>query len=295
MHVLITGASGTVGRFIVRRMLDDGHGVTVLGRRPLEDWSVDLVRYDLTDRSLQLPEADALIHCALQHIPGKFRGGEGDDPHGFIQQNAEGTQLLFEAAKESGVKQCVFLSSRAVYTDTGNWTVLSEASETQPESLYGQVKLMGEEALKLLCDGDFRGSVLRATGIYGCPPGLSEHKWTELFRRFENGEEIAPRHGTEIHGEDLAGAVALLLEKRPVIGSPFEVYNVSDLLLDRQDLLTRYARHKNIAAAVPPRSGDALGVMDAGKLKVLGWTPGGDTRLQAFLESLTTEGESSGD
>ncbi|MCV0429302.1 MAG: SDR family oxidoreductase [Roseibium sp.] len=291
MHVLITGANGSVGRFIVKRLLDDGHAVTVLGRRPLEDWPVDFIGYDLAEKSLQLPEADALVHCALQHVPGKFRGGEGDDPHGFIRQNVEGTQLLFEVAKETGIKHCVFLSSRAVYTDTGNWTVLGEVAETQPGTLYGQAKLAGEEAMKTLVETEFLGSVLRATGVYGLPPGKREHKWSGLFQRFENGKEIAPRLGTEVHGDDLADAVSLLLQKRPFTGSLFEVYNVSDLLLDRQDLLSRYARLKNITAPVPQRADEALGVMDTGKLKVLGWNPGGDRRLQDFLESQCAEGE----
>ncbi|MES0881684.1 NAD-dependent epimerase/dehydratase family protein [Roseibium sp. SCP14] len=284
MHLLITGANGVVGRFITRRMLDDGHKVTALGRRPVEGCRTGFCRFDLSEAPPELPEADILVHCAFQHEPGKYRGGEGDDPHGFIQANAEGTQRLFEAAKRAGVRHCVFLSSRAVYTDTGNWAVLNENSETQSDSLYGQVKLAGEEALKSLCDEAFSGSVLRATGVYGCPPGLSEHKWSDLFIRLENGEDIAPRLGTEVHGEDLADAVLKVLNRNTSQGNSFEVFNVSDLLLDRQDLLKSYARVRNISVDLPARAPGPLGVMDAGKLKVLGWQPGGSARLQSFLE-----------
>jgi nucleoside-diphosphate-sugar epimerase len=285
MHVLITGANGIVGRFITRRMLDEGHGVTVLGRQPIEGWTTGFCQFDLSDECEELPEADVLVHCAFQHEPGKYRGGEGDDPHGFIQANVEGTQRLFEAAKQAGVRHCVFLSSRAVYTDTGNWVVLSESSATQPESLYGQVKLAGEEALKSICDEQFVGSVLRATGVYGCPPGVREHKWSDIFIRFENGEDIAPRLGTEVHGEDLGDAVLKVLNRDTSQGSSFEVFNVSDILLDRQDLLKSYARVRSITADLPARAPGPLGVMDAGKLKVLGWQPGGDARLQSFLET----------
>ncbi|MEM9632369.1 MAG: SDR family oxidoreductase [Pseudomonadota bacterium] len=290
MHVLITGANGIVGRFITRRLLDEGHRVTVLGRRPLEDWTTGFCQFDLSEAPEKLTEADVLVHCAFQHEPGKYRGGEGDDPHGFIQANVEGTQRLFEAAKRAGVGHSVFLSSRAVYTDPGNWTVLNESSDTQPGSLYGQAKLAGEEGLKSLCDDTFFGSVLRSTGVYGCPPGLREHKWSDLFRRFESGEEVAPRLGTEVHGDDLADAALKVLNRETSQGTVFDVFNVSDLLLDRQDLLKSYANLKSIAVDLPARAPGPLGVMDAGKLKVLGWQPGGEARLRSFLESCCVSG-----
>ncbi|WP_428648821.1 NAD-dependent epimerase/dehydratase family protein [Roseibium sp.] len=287
MHFLITGASGTLGRFIASRLSNDGHELTLMGRTPPAQAGTGFQEWDLSDTSVSLPVADALVHCAFSHVPGKYRGGEGDDPHGFIARNAEGTVRLFEAAKSAGIRHCVFLSSRAVYSDTGNWAVLTENAETRPDTLYGQVKLVCEQALESLCDDGFCGTSLRATGIYGCPPGQSVHKWSDLFEAFVEGRKIAPRLGTEVHGDDLADAVALVLEKRPGEGTDYEVYNVSDLLLDRQDLLKLYAGVKGMTANLPGRGAGPVGVMEPGKLKVLGWAPGGMTRLKAFLETLS--------
>ncbi len=286
MHLVLTGASGTLGRFIASRLSNDGQDLTLLGRMAPEQAGFHHLEWDLEDAAVNLPEADALIHCAFSHVPGKYRGGEGDDPHGFIEHNAEGTVRLFEAAKSAGIRHCMFLSSRAVYTDTGDWAVLTETAATEPDSLYGQVKLVCEQALQSLCDDGFRGTVLRATGIYGCPPGALDHKWSGLFEAFERGQKIEPRLGTEVHGDDLADAVALVLERRPGEGEAFEVYNVSDLLLDRQDLLKLYAEARGCSSALPGRAAGPLGVMDTGKLKVLGWTPGGMARLRTFLDTL---------
>lgn len=284
MHVLLTGASGTVGRFVLARLLEEGRKVTVLGRKPVAGFEADLRPYDLADPDLHLPEADALVHCALMHEPGRFRGGEGDDPDRFRALNVGGTRALFLAARDAGCRQAVFLSSRAVYGDHRDSAVLKETDTPEPDTLYGEVKLAGEEALKALCGPGFRGTVLRATGIYGVPPGLAEHKWSGLFRDFSSGLPIAPRKGTEVHGYDLAAAVSLALNTLPE--DPFEIYNVSDILIDRRELLRLYALEKGLDPALPETAETVPGEMSTDRLRSLGWSPGGWKKLKAFLRSL---------
>lgn len=289
MHVLLTGGTGTLGRFIAAGLLEAGHEVTFLGRTEPEDSRTGYLSWNLSAPDIDLPAADALVHCALEHVPGRYRGGEGDDPAGFLLANVDGTRKLFQAAKRAGVRHCVFLSSRAVYADNGQWEVLTEAARLRPDTLYGQVKLAGEEALQALCTEHFSGTALRATGIYGLPPGASTHKWSELFSNFRNGATALPRVGTEVHGEDLAAAVLLVLEKVGERASSYEVYNVSDLLLDRQDLLKLYAEVTGCQTSLPPRAPGPVGVMEPGKLKVLGWAPGGMGKLREFVEAVAAE------
>ncbi|WP_420414754.1 NAD-dependent epimerase/dehydratase family protein [Roseibium sp.] len=286
MHILMSGATGQLGRFIAARLRQDGHQITCLGRMPSDVPEDEFIKWDLEDREFTLPSADALVHCALSHVPGKYRDGEGDDPHGFITLNVEGTQALYQAAKAAGVDQCVFLSSRAVYAGASDWGVLTEEAPVEADSFYGQVKYAGELALHVLCDDTFKGTVLRATGIYGVPPGLDAHKWSKLFSDFSKGEAVVPRVGTEVHGEDLAEAVVLLLEKRLASSDVFDVYNVSDILLDLQDLLKLYAEVFPVEAVLPIRSPGAVGVMDVAKLVKLGWAPGGKAKLVEFVQSL---------
>lgn len=284
MHVLITGASGTVGRFLAHRMLEDGHAVTALGRRRPGNLPVAFVPYDLADTAPVLPAADALIHCALSHEPGKYRGGEGQDPEGFRRLNVTGTKALFEAARERGCRRAVFLSSRAVYGDHRAGEVLRESDEAAPDTLYGQVKLAGETLLEALCDRDFSGCALRATGVYGVAPGLPDHKWSGLFDSFLAGESVGPRCGTEVHGADLASAAALLLTRAGDV-PPFEVFNVSDLLLDRGDLLAMLRTVSGKGGEPPPACSTRPGIMDTTRLRALGWSPGGEDRLRSFLQT----------
>jgi len=62
-------------------------------------------------------------------------------------------------------------------------------------------------------------------------------------------------------------------------------FNVSDLLVDRHDLLAAHAARHGIAHAPPPRAeGPSPNVMDTARLRALGWRPGGWTRLMAFRD-----------
>lgn len=259
MHVLLTGAGGIVGRIVEPALAAAGHRVTRLGRSGDVEWSLD-------DPAPRLPAADALVHLAFDHLPGRYRGGEGDDPARFRRLNLDGTLRLFDAA---GPARIVFLSSRAVYGDRRRDQFLKETDEPDPDSLYGEVKLAAERAI-----GD-RGAALRATGVYG---GRA-HKWEGLFADYLRGAPIAPRLATEIHGDDVASAVLVML------GSDATgAFNASDLVLDRHDLLGRVQAITGCPHPPPPRAvGPKPGVMATCRLRLTGWRPGGWPRLEGFL------------
>jgi nucleoside-diphosphate-sugar epimerase len=46
-----------------------------------------------------LAGCEALVHCAFAHVPGRYRGGEGEDPEGFLRLNLEGTLRLWDEAR----------------------------------------------------------------------------------------------------------------------------------------------------------------------------------------------------
>jgi nucleoside-diphosphate-sugar epimerase len=259
MHVLVTGGTGSVGRFVVAALRGAGHRVTLIGRRGDIRWTLDAP-------CPALPPADGLVHAALDHRRGAYRGGEGDDPARFRRLNLDGTLRLFDAV---GPARIVFLSSRAIYGDHRRGGLLRETDPPEPDSLYGEVKLAAERALGA------RGASIRATGVYGGRP----HKWEPLFADYLAGTPIAPRIATELHGADLAAAVLRLLESRET-----GAFNASDLLLDRSELLVRVQALTGCPHPPPPRAeGPPPGVMATCRLRGLGWRPGAWPRLDAFL------------
>lgn len=283
MKIAITGGAGLVGRFVVEAALARGDQVCHLGRRlPADGFfsgPVEHCPYALGDAP-DLSGFDAVVHCAFSHVPGRYRGGEGDDPQGFARKNLDGTVRLFGAAKACGVNRMFFLSSRAVYGNFSDGTPLSEDMEPRPTTLYGEVKHLAEQELAVLSDGRFNGYALRATGIYG-PAGPGQlHKWADLFADFTQGRAIKPRKGTEVHGDDLASAIYTLMDAKP---GP---YNLSDLVLDRHDLLAEVAKLTGCAHPLPARAEGDVNVMTTDRIRALGWQPGGLAKLHADLPKM---------
>lgn len=108
--VLVTGAAGLLGRFVVRELLAKGYCVRGLDRRPGEaaiEWHVG----DVTDPGLvarAMAGADAVLHIAA--IPNIWSG----DGQTIMRVNLLGTYTVFEAAEAAGVKRVVFCSSDSV-------------------------------------------------------------------------------------------------------------------------------------------------------------------------------------
>ncbi|WP_417423076.1 NAD-dependent epimerase/dehydratase family protein [Hoeflea sp.] len=292
MRALVSGGTGLVGRYIVETLLDAGYEIIIGGRTKPAD---GLFASELEFRPLSLePDqnskalfsgVDVFIHAAFHHLPGRYRGGEGDDPAGFRRINLDGSVRLFEAAKQAGVNRTVFLSSRAVYDGVAVGTPLVETLKLQPSSLYGEIKLLGEQALARLNDPHFTTSSLRLTGVYG---ELRPNKWDSLFADYLAGKEMAPRAGSEVHGRDAGQAVRLMLEIEPtLIGG--ETFNVSDLIADTRSILAPLHQSWPFSPNLPQSANKtAVAEMDTQKIRKLGWRPGGQKLFQDTLAGLVT-------
>ncbi|TNM62700.1 NAD-dependent epimerase/dehydratase family protein [Aliirhizobium smilacinae] len=284
MKVLVSGGTGLVGRYIVEGLLAAGYDVVVGARkRP----SKSMFSHSLDFRPLQLdPKLDqtkafedieAFVHAAFDHLPGKYRGGEGNDPQRFRHVNLTGSIKLFEAAKKAGVKRTTFLSSRAVYDGLPSGTILTEALPLSPTSLYGEIKLACEQALAELSGQGFVTSSLRATGVYG---ELRPNKWDDLMADALAGKPLAPRAGTEVHGADVAQAVRLMLESDAQIING-ESFNLSDVTVDTRMIVEKLG----LSAPLVAFAALSANVMDTEKLRRIGWKPGG---LRQFDETMAT-------
>lgn len=294
-RVLVSGGTGYAGRFIVEHLLAAGYKVTVGGRTVPEpgffSTDVPFVPLALDPDADQIEAFDHIyyfIHAAFDHLPGKYRGGEGDDPEGFRRVNLDGSVRLFETARDAGVRRCVFLSSRAVYGPQAPG-MLEEDMHTRPDTLYGEVKLQAERSLLSLCGHGFVTASLRATGIYGPAGPGRNHKWAALFEDYLLGKSVPPRIGTEVHGEDVANAVRLMLEADAVRVNG-GTFNVSDILTGNREILSILQRVTHCPHPLPEAADDgAYNRMGTCKIEALGWKPGGMDLLRRTIERLATE------
>ena len=297
-RVLVSGGTGFVGRFIVEHLIAHRYEVIVSGRHPPDNsfFSRNLPFVPLVldldrDQSAAFDGIDGFVHAAFDHVEGKYRGGEGDDPEGFRRANIDGSIRLFETARAAGVKRCVFLSSRAVYGSRRPGPI-DETFAPDPDTLYGAVKVAVEDHLRLLATEDFSVASLRVTGVYGAAAPGRQHKWAELFANYLDGKPIQPRIGTEVHGDDVGAAVRLMLEadSDTVRG---EVFNVSDLLLDVRQILSVVQTLTGSPHPLPDAaSADGYLVMSTEKLRRLGWQPGGSELLATTIRELVTDSKS---
>ena len=291
---LVTGGSGFVGRFIVDALHRGSWQVTVAGRHRPQPGSLPSATAFLPlelepshDFGGALQGFDALVHAGFSHVEGHYRGGEGTDINGFWDRNFLATLRLFAAAETVGIQRAVFLSSRAVYGRQPPGQTLSEATACRPDTHYGLIKLAGEDYLNSrpsLC-----GVSLRVTGVYGPSAPGARHKWSSLFSAYLAGRSIAPRFGTEVHGRDVGQAVLLMLEA-PAERVCGRVFNVSDLALDRQDLLARLRDHRGSRHALPARAdAAAYNVMETDRLRSLGWHPGGQALFERTVADMLND------
>jgi nucleoside-diphosphate-sugar epimerase len=304
MRVALTGATGTIGEFCLRLgaargwqqrlLLRSGALRPALAQRAgLEPVAGQLEDSDFTDL---LAGCDALVHAAFAHAPGRYRGGEGDDPRGFWQLNLGATIGLLEQARAAGVKRVVLFSSRAVF---GPHQIgrLSEAAVPEPDTHYGLQKWTIEGLARLYSRAPeaFAVACLRPTGVYGTRLDPAASKWAELARQVAQGVwPTGNRQASEVHGGDLAEAVALLLTC-PVEAMAGQVFHASDLVISRQRLAALMGQvlgrgpqghdRQEVPPALEPMTGPVLAT---DKLEALGWQPRGQEGLTRDLQDLLT-------
>ncbi|MBB4185969.1 NAD-dependent epimerase/dehydratase family protein [Sinorhizobium terangae] len=297
-RVLVSGGTGFVGRFIVEHLIAHGYKAAVGGRMPpatgFFSQPVAYVPLRLDPDANQITAFDDIyyfVHAAFEHVEGKYRGGEGADPEGFRRANLDGSVRLFDEARAAGVRRCVFLSSRAVYGETAP-PLVDETSPAMPDTLYGMVKLAGEDALKSMTGHSFATTSLRVTGVYGPAGPGRKHKWSSLFADYLAGKAVPPRAGTEVHGDDVAQAVRLVLEAETTKVSG-KVFNVSDVLTDNREILSILQKATGCSHPLPPVAEmAAFNAMSTDNLRALGWAPGGKDRLAATTRGLAGYGTS---
>jgi nucleoside-diphosphate-sugar epimerase len=170
MKILVTGASGFIGNFLLVALRDAGREVRAASRSRVEKQCIDYVLAPElgpdADWGRALLGVDAVVHLAGRaHVPSKNADAETEELYFSI--NTEGTRALAEQAAAAGAKHFVFLSScHAVAAQSGE--ILSAETTPCPISAYGRSKLEAERATrKALLNTACAWTILRPPLVYG--------------------------------------------------------------------------------------------------------------------------------
>lgn len=288
----VTGATGFLGRYIVEHLLERGHAVRAWHRAGSDraglvgarlEWVEGALGDALACRAL-VDGADAVVHGALQHTPGRYRGGEGDLCE-YVRANVLGTIELIEAARRGGAARFVYISSRAVYDRRLPGRPLDEDHPTWPASHYGAHKAAVEMFVHSYgaVEG-FAICALRPTGVYGLARPVERSKWFPIVEAVDAGAPIATAAGgTEVHALDVARAVEILLHAEGVAG---QIYNCHDRYVAAQEVAEIARRLSGSSSRIERFPQVERNVMETARLRGLGVTFGGTPLLETTVGEL---------
>lgn len=232
MNYLVTGGSGFLGRTVVRILTERGENVVSYDRKIFDDreYSFNQVQGDLNDlptllETIRTHQVERIIHTAAISHPYYSR----DIPYQTVMTNALGTTHILEAARLSGIKRVVNLSSECVYGHNNELDIVHESASLQPTTPYGATKVFTEKLAAVYTElYGMEIPSLRPGWIYG-PGQIMQCYMKTLFRNALDGIPTYEENGRDyrfqyVHVTDVAEACILAAT---VSGLKNYVYNVT--------------------------------------------------------------------
>lgn len=235
MSWLVTGGAGYIGSHVVQALLAAELEPVVIddlssGIRRFVPEEVPFVEATLLDGPAVRNAIDEHGVEGVIHLGGfKYAGVSVQRPLHTYAQNVQGTATLLEAMADTGVDKMVFSSSAATF-GTPDVDLVTEETPTQPESPYGESKLIGEWLIRDVARAhDLSHTSLRYFNVVGSGrPDLYDSSPHNLFPLvFDalvagrtphiNGEDYPTPDGTcvrdYVHVADLAHSHAIAARK----------------------------------------------------------------------------------
>lgn len=227
--ILVTGATGFLGKYLVRELTESGYEVYALGRN--EKAGAELSRSgavfckgDFTDKKKCEPffkDIDCVIHAgALSTVWGKWED--------FENINVNGTRNVCELCKENNIKRIVYVSSPSIYSGKQDRFNIkeNEFDETNELNYYIKSKILAEKVIREFNQKGLYTVIIRPRGLFGIgdtsliPRILAANKkmGIPLFNKGENYVDITCV-------ENVAHACVLAAETADVNGEVFNITN----------------------------------------------------------------------
>lgn len=164
-RILVTGATGFIGRALVPALAEDGHTVRIAVRQPASSplpADVEVIAgCDLAqpvDWQRVLDGIDQVVHLAGIAHTGSVAASMYD------RINRQATEHLAKAAADAGIRQFVFVSSLRAQCGPTADHVLTERDPPAPTDAYGRSKLAAEQAIR---SAGVPFTILRPAVLYG--------------------------------------------------------------------------------------------------------------------------------
>jgi len=294
-RLLVTGASGFIGRAVVSAFAQEGYALRAAVRRPPQPpfaANVEVAQHPDLSRAFDwaplLEGVDQIVHLAgVAHTAGIAE-------ERYDRVNRQATAELAAAAARAGIRQFVFVSSIRAQSGPAADHALTERDAAAPTDAYGRSKLAAEAAVRA---AGVPFTILRPVLLYG--PGVkgnfalllraARSRWPLPVKDFVNRRSL-------LGIDNFISALSFVLSAPAAIGQTYVVADpgipprLGDLLATLRQALGRWplivpmpTHYLEIPARMMRRDDlwDRLGGnlrVDPGNLIAAGWRPAHDTK-----------------
>ncbi len=254
MKVLVTGATGFLGEYIVKELSEKGYKVIAFGRN--EEKGRDLSRryihtsfikgnFENIDDLKNIDEnIDYIVHAGgLSTVWGKWKD--------FYNSNVKGTENIIRFCKESDIKKLVFISSPSIYAKPKDGFLIKEEEAPSENRLnfYIRSKILAESRIKEI--SNMTWVIIRPRGLFGVGDTSIIPRLLRLNSKigiplFSEGSQMIDITCVE----NVALSIRLALEKEEAIGNIYNITNdepmqfkeILELFFDEMGIKGRYIR-----------------------------------------------------
>ena len=230
MNIFVTGATGVLGKAVVKRLVDASHHVSALSRsemnrQMLQGFGAEPIQVDLfEEESLQhaLTGCEAILHLAT-NIPPTTQMGRRAAWQENDRIRGVGTRTLVEAALATGsVQTFIYPSFAFVYPESGGRWIDAATTPVQP-AVATRSTLAAEADVTCFAGNARRGISLRIGSLYGPEPNTGKFL---RFARWGIAAYPGPHEAylPQIWVEDAASALIAALTQTV----PSGVYDIVD-------------------------------------------------------------------
>ena len=278
--VFITGGTGFVGTHLRRKLAKQDFRVTIFAREPdavSKRHNESVVFGDITDPETITISADTVIHLAADtNVPKSV-----DQPTSVWKVNADGTQNVLEAARDSGVDRFCYVSSASVFGPP-SYLPIDEQHPMNPAEPYGAAKLAGDRLTAAYARSyDMLTVIVRPFNIFG--EGQPKHNVvpTIIQQALEDSTvklgNLSPKRDF-MYVKDAVDGIILALNS----GKNGEAYNLGrgeavSIKALAEQVLEEVGSDVAVVSTSERQRDDSIEikehVADSSKIRDLGWNP----------------------
>ncbi len=243
MYVALTGATGFVGSYTVRSLVEAGHRIRALVRPTrdaswLEELGIEICRGEMTDedalRAL-VEGTDVVIHIA-------YDSTTENQQLEYLRSNIFGSLTLLELSRLAGVRQFIcttstYLLRPDVYTpaDVYQTPITEDSPLVSPQSTYVMYNTVLESACRTYyAQFGMNTTPFRCAWIYGIHPNLEKTVWRDILEAVQTDTKYVSTFGCDVVAvDDVARALTAAVDNPVAFG---QVFNLCDLFVYNQEL-----------------------------------------------------------